>query len=76
MHPLFAGLPPALRDLCTVPEESVLTSPSKSKGRKSKVTEQEEAGEDPIEATAPEPEHFDAADVPADMHDLSMGTSV
>ncbi len=74
MHPLLAGLPPALHDLCMPAAEVALVSPSKSKARKSKAPAQEEAEEDQIEATAPEQDHFDAPEAPADMHDLPMGT--
>ncbi len=75
MLPLLSGLPPALHDLCMPPAEAALASPSKSKARKSKAPAQEEAEEDQIEATAPEQDHYDAPDAPAEMHELPMGKS-
>ena len=75
MRPLLAGLPLALHDLCMPPAEIALASPSKSKARKSKAPAQEEAEEDQIEATAPEQDHYDAPDAPADVHDFPMGMS-
>ena len=73
MQPLLTGLPHALHNLCMPHPEAALASPSKGKARKSKAPAEEEAEEDQIEATAPEQDHYDAPDAPADMHDFPMG---
>lgn len=73
MQPLLTSLPPALHDLCMPHPEAALASSSRGKARKSKAPAQEEAEEDHIEATAPEQDHYDAPDAPADMHDFPMG---
>ena len=73
MQPLLTGFPPALHNLCMPPAEAALASPSKGNARKSKAPAPEEAEEDQIEATAPEQDHYDAPDAPADMHDTPIG---